>query len=218
MIVNQSKADFCFVNSVQYAVYGVYDGKINKNRAITKVIGVDRMSQNFFDKMTETENFIQSETDEEREQYGSLRLTALNEMKTAVMSCAWCDTEKTRQMIRCINMRAVDVEKYYDISQHTVRSARSKASRRLYSMFGDNVFDGIITGDKSICRRTITLSRALTKGYFRIENFIPDTVIRSIERKGCCSENQYQANELREELCFLRYYNQIIMKVLIQTS
>ncbi|MCM1506446.1 MAG: hypothetical protein NC177_04845 [Ruminococcus flavefaciens] len=170
------------------------------------------MSQNFFDKMRETENLIQSETDEEREQYGSLRLTALNEMKTAVISCAWCDTEMTRQMIHYINMRAVDVEKYYDISQHTVRSARSKASRRLYSMFGDNVFDGIITGDKSICHRTITLSRALTKGYVRIENFVPNTVIRSIERKGCCSENQYQANELREELCFLRYYNQIVMK------
>lgn len=170
------------------------------------------MSQNFFDKMTETENLIQSETDEEREQYGSLRLTALNEMKTAVMSCAWCDTEKTRQMMRCINMRAVDVEKYYDISQHTVRSARSKASKRLYSMFGDNVFEGIITGDKSICHRTITLSRALTRGYVRIENFIPDTVICSIERKGCCSENQYEFYEIKEEVEFLRYYNQIIMK------
>ena len=169
------------------------------------------MSQNFFNQIAETESLILSETDEERKQYG-YRLTALREMKTAVMSCAWCDTEKTRQMVRYINMRAVDAAKYQDISPNTVRGARSKASKRLYDIFGDDVFEGIISGSKRICDRTIVLARVLTKGYDRVENFIPDTVIRSIENKGCCSENQYEFSEIKEELEFFKSYNQITMK------
>lgn len=170
------------------------------------------MSQNFFGKIEETENLIRSESDEEREQYGLYRLMALREMKTAVMSCAWCDTEKTRQMMRYINMRAVDSAKYQGISPHTVRSARSKASKRMYDIFGDDVFEGIISGDKSICDRTVVLARVLTKGYDRVENFIPDTVIRSIESKGCCSGNHYELSEVQEELKFFKFYNQIMMK------
>ena len=169
------------------------------------------MSQNFFSQITETESLILSETDEERKQYG-YRLTALREMKTAVMSCAWCDTEKTRQMVRYMNMRAVDAAKYQGISPNTVRGARSKASRRLYDIFGDGVFEGIISGDKSICERTIALARVLTKGYDRVENFIPDMVIRHIERKGCCSERQYELSEIKEELKFFKFCNKIIMK------
>lgn len=170
------------------------------------------MSRNFFSQIAETENFILSESDEEREQYGLYRLTALREMKTAVMSCAWCDTEKTRQMMRYIDMRAVDSAKYQGISPNTVRGARSKASQRLYDIFGDDVFEGIISGKRSICDRTIVLARVLTKGYDRTENFIPDMVIRTIENKGCCSENQYEISELREELSFFKFYNQLIMK------
>lgn len=170
------------------------------------------MSQNFFSKITETENMILAESQEECEQYGLYRLTALREMKTAVMSCAWCDTEKTRQMVRYINMRAVDAAKYQGISPNTVRGARSKASRRLYDIFGDDVFEGIISGDKSICERTIALARVLTKGYDRVENFIPDMVIRHIESKGCCSENQYELSEIKEELKFFKFCNKIIMK------
>lgn len=170
------------------------------------------MSQNFFSQIVETENLILSESDEEREQYGLYRLTALREMKTAVMSCAWCDTEKTRQMMRYIDMRAVDSAKYQGISPNTVRSARSKASKRLYGIFGDDVFEGIISGNRSICDRTVVLARVLTKGYDRIENFIPDTVIRTIESKGGFSENQYEISDLREEIKFFKSYNQIIMK------
>ncbi|MDE6678589.1 MAG: hypothetical protein K2K02_06065 [Ruminococcus sp.] len=161
------------------------------------------MSQNFFSQITETENMILAESQEEQEQYGLYRLTALREMKTTVMSCAWCDTEKTRQMVRYMNMRAVDAAKYQGISPNTVRGARSKASRRLYDIFGDDVFEGIISGDKSICERTIALARVLTKGYDRVENFIPDMVIRHIESKGCCNERQYELLKLKKNLNFL---------------
>ena len=170
------------------------------------------MSQNFFSQITETENMILTESQEEQEHYGLYRLTALREMKTAVMSCAWCDTEKTRQMVRYMDIRAVDAAKYQGISPNTIRGARSKASRRLYDIFGDDVFEGIILGDKRVCSRSIVLSKVLTKGYDRIENFIPDMVICSIENKGCCSENQYEIADLKEELEFFKSYNQITMK------
>ena len=170
------------------------------------------MSQNFFGKIAETERLILSETDEEREQYSLYRLTALREMKTAVMSCAWCDTGKTRQMVRCMNMRAVDAAKYQGISPNTVRGARSKASKRLYNIFGDDVFEGITCGDEKICNRTVVLARVLTNGYDRVENFIPDMVIRHIESKGCCSERQYELSEIKEELKFFKFCNKIIMK------
>lgn len=183
-----------------------------KNWVITKTMGGYEMSQNFFSQIAETENMILTESQEEQEQYGKLRLTALREMKTAVISCAWCDTEKTRQMVRYMDMRAVDVAKYQGISPNTVRSARSKASQRLYRIFGDDVFEGIICGDEKICNRTVVLARVLTKGYDRVENFIPDTVIRHIEIKGCCSENQYEFSEIREELRFFKFCNQIVMK------
>lgn len=53
---------------------------------------------------------------------------------------------------------------------------------------------------------------ALTKGYDRVESFIPDMVLRHIEEGTCCDEKQYEASEMRAELDFLRYYNQILMK------
>lgn len=170
------------------------------------------MPQNFFGRLAETERFISAESPEEREQYGKFRLTALREMKSAVYSCIWCDTEKTRQMMRCIDIKSVDAAKLSGISPNTVRSARSKASQRLYRIFGDDVFDGIICGDERICGRTITIARALTKGYDRIENFIPDAVLRHIEERSCCSEKQYDLSEITSELKFLRLYNQILMK------
>ncbi len=170
------------------------------------------MSQNFFSQITETENMILAESQKEREQYGKFRLTALREMKAAVMSCVWCDTEKTRQMVRYMDMRAVDAAKYQGISPNTVRGSRSKASKRLYDIFGEDVFEGIISGNKSICDRTIVLARVLTKGYDRVENFIPDMVIRHIESKGCCSERQYEFSEIKEELKFFKFCNKIIMK------
>lgn len=170
------------------------------------------MPQNFFGRLTETERFISAESPEEREQYGKLRLTALGEMKSAVYSCKWCDTEKTRQMMRYIDIKSVEAANLSGISPNTVRSARSKASQRLYRIFGDDVFDGIICGDERICGRIITTARALTKGYDRIENFIPDLVLRYIEERCCYNENQYELSEITLELKYLRQYNQILMK------
>lgn len=170
------------------------------------------MSQNFFGRLAETERFISAESPEERERYGKFRMTAFREMKSAVYSCIWCDTEKTRQMMRCIDIKSVDAAKLSGISPNTVRSARSKASQRLYRIFGDDVFDGIICGDERICKRTITIAMALTKGYDRIENFVPDLVLRHIEERSCCSEKQYDLSEITSELKFLKSYNQILMK------
>ncbi|MGN1036478.1 MAG: hypothetical protein ACI4PX_01755, partial [Ruminococcus sp.] len=125
----------------------------------------------------------------------------------------WCDTEKTRQMMRYIERRSVDVAKLSGVSPNTVRSARSKASKRLYNIFGENVFDGIICGDESICKRTIVLSKALRNGYDRIENFIPDTILRNIENRITCNyEKEYELSEMTEEIKFLKDYNQITMK------
>lgn len=41
------------------------------------------MPQNFFGRLAETERFISAESPEEREQYGKLRLTALDPNKLA---------------------------------------------------------------------------------------------------------------------------------------
>lgn len=153
------------------------------------------MSQNFFSNLAQVEYAISEETQEEREQYGELRLTALIEMKAVVYSCVWCDTKKTRQMMRYIDMKSVEVAKLSDISSSTVRSAK-----------------GIICGNENICKRTIVIAIALTEGYNRIENFVPDMVIRHIEDKGCCNKKKYKVSELREELDFLKAYNQIQMK------
>lgn len=171
------------------------------------------MSRNFFGRLIETQQLILAESSEEREQYSKFRLTALQELKSAVYSCIWCDTEKTRQMMRYIERRSVDVAKLSGVSPNTVRSARSKASKRLYNIFGENVFDGIICGDESICKRTIVLSKALRNGYDRIENFIPDTILRNIENRITCNyEKEYELSEMTEEIKFLKDYNQITMK------
>lgn len=87
------------------------------------------MSQNFFGRLAETQQLISTESPEEREQYGRFRLNALEEMKAAVLSCAWCDTEKTRQMMQCIDRKSVDAARLSGILPNTVRSARSKASQ-----------------------------------------------------------------------------------------
>lgn len=175
-------------------------------------MGVRKNVTKFFGRLAETERFMSSESSEDREKYGKLRFTALGAMKAAVHSCVWCDTEKTRQMMRYIDRKSVEAAKLSDISPNTVRSARSKASQRLYRIFGDDVFEGIICGDEKSCKRTITIAKALTKGYDRIENFVPDAVLHHVEERSCCNEKQYELSEIQSELTFLRSYNQIRMK------
>ncbi|MCM1316449.1 MAG: hypothetical protein NC244_13895 [Alistipes senegalensis] len=60
-------------------------------------------------------------------------------------------------------MRAVDAAKYQGISPNTIRGARSKASKRLYDIFGNDVFEGITCGDEKICNRTVALARVLQR-------------------------------------------------------
>ena len=56
-----------------------------------------------------------------------------------VLSCKWHDTIRTHDLMKNIRFSSADAAQHMGISPNTVRSARSSASNRLYSLFGKNV-------------------------------------------------------------------------------
>lgn len=169
------------------------------------------MSQNFFNSLNEAEQYVLNLPDEEQNADYLRSVKALSLLKGYVFSCAWCNTEKTRLLMRNIRKKAVDVAEITGVSANTVRSARSQASKKLFSIFGSDVFDGIKFGDKKVCNRTITIVRVLNEGYSDVENYIPDIILRELEKTPAVLDEQYDFPELKCEVEFIRRYSLISM-------
>lgn len=170
------------------------------------------MSQNFFDRLSQTEQLLKDELPEARSENYDLSLKTIGILRQFVFSCAWSDTEKTRQMMRNIHRRAVDAAEICKVSPHTVRSARSQASKKLFQMFGEDVFEKIIVGGKETCRKTMVLIEAIHQGYDRVENFIPDSLLRKLESQQSCGNAKYEPKELGDVLLFLGRFDLIAMQ------
>lgn len=169
------------------------------------------MSQNFFSQMENTRKLLSGRLPEEQDNRHEIGTKTLNALTAFVYSCVWKDTEKTRLLIQNIHLRAVDAAKQMKVSEHTVRSARSQASRRLFYIFGSNVFEGIICGDKVICSRTMTIIRAMSDGYTQVENYIPDKIRRELDTIPEIDDMQFDTRQMQEEIKFIKDYSTISM-------
>lgn len=170
------------------------------------------MSQNFFDRLSQTEQLLKDELPEARSENYDLSLKTIGLLRQFVFSCAWNDTEKTRQMMRNIHRRAVDAAEICKVSPHTVRSARSQASKKLFQMFGEDVFEKIIVGDKETCRKTMVLISAINQGYDRVENYMPDFLLRKLEAQQSGTDAEINFSELGDVITFLGRFDLIAMQ------
>lgn len=169
------------------------------------------MSQNFFVCLSETEQILAEELSENRTENFDLRIKTIRALKGFVYSCAWSNTEKTRLLMRNIHRRAVDVAKMTGVSANTVRSSRSQASKKLFRIFGNDIFDGIVIGDKKVCQRTLILIRSVKEGFDRVETFLPEIILQKLEgMTGCCTFD-YDLKDLTEEMAFFKHYNTVSM-------
>ncbi len=169
------------------------------------------MSHNFFSQMKITRELLLSRLPEEQDKRHEIGTKTLNALTGFVYSCVWKDTEKTRLLIQNIHLRAADAASRMKVSEHTVRSARSQASSRLFYIFGHKVFEGIICGDKVICNRTMTIIRAMYDGYTQVENYIPDKIMRELDKIPEIDDLQFDPVQMQEEISFIKHYNTISM-------
>ena len=170
------------------------------------------MSQNFFSCLFETEQRLKNKLPEARSENHDLSLKTIGVLKQFVNSCKWNDTEKTRLMIRNIHRRAVDTAKICNVSPHTVRSARSQASKKLFRLFGEDVFNKIMNGDRELCNRTLALIYAISFGYDRVENYMPDVLLRKLESQQSSIDVKFAPEELSDVITFLGRFDLIAMQ------
>ena len=170
------------------------------------------MAQGFFSRLTETEEILKQQIADGNSDEYKLSIETLSSLKAFVASCIWSDTEKTHVLIRNIHRRAVDAAKITGVSANTVRSARSQASKKLFGIFGDDVFEGIICSDKKICNRTLALINVVNKGFEHVENYIPESILQKLEGMSLNSDKVFKLNELSEEFDFFKIYNTISMQ------
>lgn len=169
------------------------------------------MSQNFFSQMESTRELLSGRSQEEQDKRHEIGMKTLNALTSFVYSCAWKDTEKTRLLIQNIRLRAVDAARQMNVSEHTVRSARSQASSRLFYIFGQNVFEGIICGDSAVCIRTMTIIHAVSDGYTQPENFIPDKIRRELDTISETDDTPFDLSQMQKEISFIKQYSTISM-------
>ncbi|MBQ8180629.1 MAG: hypothetical protein IJ010_01465 [Ruminococcus sp.] len=128
-----------------------------------------------------------------------------------VLSCKWHDTIRTHDLMKNIRFSSADAAQHMGISPNTVRSARSSASNRLYSLFGKNVFQIIESGSSYELKGIYDLVYILSCNYDNAEHFIPISLIEEITAvpRECIS--QYSVEELSSELSFIRCYDMLKM-------
>jgi hypothetical protein len=170
------------------------------------------MAQGFFSRLTETEEILKQQIADGNSDEYKLSIETLSSLKVFVASCIWNDTDKTHVLIRNIYRRAVDAAKTAGVSANTVRSARSQASKKLFGIFGDDVFEGIIGSDIKICNRTLALISAVNNGFEHVENYIPESILQRLEGMSLNSDKVFKLNELSEEFNFFKNYNTISMQ------
>lgn len=169
------------------------------------------MAETFFKQLINTERLLLSVDKSEESPYLPEALTVFQNLKTYVYSCKWSNTEKTRLMIRYIHKPSLEAGGLMGISKHTVRCVRSRASSRLLSMFGSDVFNIITGSDEKRLQELGTFILVQTQGYDHVNNFIPSPIREKLFIMPRTNDCSYCLDELEEELRFLIKYDAIAM-------
>lgn len=169
------------------------------------------MAETFFKQLINTERLLLSVDKAEESPYLPEALAVFQNLKTYVYSCKWNNTEKTRLMIRYIHKPSLEAGSLMGISKHTVRCVRSRASSRLLSIFGTDVFDIITGDDEGKLQRLNIFILVQIQGYDHIDNFIPSLIQEKLFATPRTSDCSYCLDELEEEIKFLIKYDAIAM-------
>lgn len=167
------------------------------------------MTDTFFSEMSETDLFLQQDNSDDA---FPERKNVFSALQSYVLSCKWQNTPRTHDLMQSIRFSSVDAARYMEISPNTVRSARSAASNRLYSLFGKDVFKIIKSGSLVNLRELYDWVYSLSCDYDNVECFIPISLIDEITASPRKSVRQYSVEELSSELAFIRDYDLIKMK------
>ena len=134
------------------------------------------MADTFFSEFFKAEMFFkQDKSDNDFDE----RKKVFFALYSYVLSCKWHDTSRTHDLMKHIRLSSVDAAQHMGISPNTVRSARSSASNRLYSIFGKNVFEIIKSGSSSDLKEIYDLVYILSCGYDNAELVLPVSLIKS---------------------------------------
>ena len=171
----------------------------------------------FFRELMDTKNYFvscMSGSELSESEYSELqkRYQLCLLLEGYVNSCRWCDTAKMHSMVYNINRPAPEVALESNVSSNTVRSVRSQASSKLYSIFSRDIFEQLKFGSKNDLEKVRINMTILLKGYISPEVFIPGELLNSMFKTLPTDESEkFSLKDCREVLSFLAHYDLIKM-------
>lgn len=128
---------------------------------------------------------------------------------TYMMSCKWHDTRRNRELMTYITLSDSKAAEKMGVSSNTVRSMRSTASNKLFSLIGADCFDIIRCGSSEERNRLKYKLLMLVKGYDDIKRFIPKQIIDEALKVERTQDKEYSIKDCVSELRFLGRFDMI---------
>lgn len=173
------------------------------------------MQYNFIQNMEFTQNILSQALEDEEKKgipnpYGWDCYSAIGRLSRYVFSARFKNTAKTKTALRNFLRKTSEVAAESGVSVHTVRSVRSQISNQLYSIFGSDVFERILS-DTDL-PALIARIDVLENGYLNVERVLPSYIIESLEELDGGDAVNYSIDELMSEIAFLRNHTTVKLR------
>ena len=105
--------------------------------------------------------------------FSTLAVKCTKMVYTYMMSCKWHDTRRNRDLMTCIELTDSKAAEKMGITTSGVRSMRSLASQKLFSILGEDCFDIIRFGDSKALHELYIRLILVSRGYDNIIEHLP---------------------------------------------
>ena len=126
---------------------------------------------------------------------------------TYMMSCKWHDTRRNRDLMTYIELPDSKAAEKMGLSANTVRSMRSVASNKLFTILGADCFDIIRFGDVEAQWQLACRLSVLNRGYDDMLSFLPMKLKDALFGAIRCSGGEFTLKECARELKLIARYD-----------
>ena len=141
------------------------------------------------------------------------RVIAANKLWQYISSCKWCQSKRARDLVNVARMSDSQAATVLSISPSTVRSLRSYASRKIYSIIGKDCIAVIRNGNSNDLFKLCCKLHYHLYGYETASNWIPERVMEMFLKNGRTSTQVYNLSQCLRELEFIARYDLVRMSL-----
>lgn len=123
------------------------------------------------------------------------RVIAANKLWQYISSCKWCQSKRARDLVNVARMSDSQAATVLSISPSTVRSLRSYASRKIYSIIGKDCIAVIRNGNSNDLFKLCCKLHYHLYGYETASNWIPEKVMEMFLKNGRTSTQVYNLSQ-----------------------